>query len=474
MVENLTQQEKLQRGAQDAGAYFRNMTQFVGFTPQDAGAIREAALVVEKYLPQIVTDFYTNLLRYPQTRKHFYRKDGTLDQDYLQKRMHHLTNFWRRTCSGEYDDDYARYVDYVGRAHTSHGADPNIYIEERYVIGQVGFIQHAISQALYNELHEVDPDLETRAVQAWNKLMMVILETLARAYAPEVEPEATTGLKIVDREALERLAVHTYEAGLGLVRDHSVREVRVASEAEIPEGERKLVDVDGLSIGVFHHQGEWYAVHNHCLHRGGPVASGPLEGDVLVCPWHGYRYNLKNGCLLDDPSVKLDMYNVTLREGDIYLTLAASREAAEALPDTLLVDPIDSSEEPERNAAVSETVSAEYSAAETNVPAHDRPLGLNEFLVDSLHQGQIKAVQCNGESVAVFNVGGMFYATQEACTHAGGPLSLGDLRDSTVECPIHGACFNVTNGEVLQGPADQPLKTYKVVVEGGVGRVESA
>jgi len=82
--------------------------------------------VIEKHIPSIVADFYANLLRYPPTRKHFLSPDGSLNEDYLQKRRLHLTNFWRRIASGEYDDNYARYVDYVGRAHTSHGADPNI------------------------------------------------------------------------------------------------------------------------------------------------------------------------------------------------------------------------------------------------------------------------------------------------------------------------------------------------------------
>ena len=76
--------------------------------------------------------------------------------------MTHLTTFWRRTASGEYDDEYAKYVDAVGLAHTSRGADPDIYIAERYVIGQVGFMQHAVTEALHRELNDVDPDLETR------------------------------------------------------------------------------------------------------------------------------------------------------------------------------------------------------------------------------------------------------------------------------------------------------------------------
>jgi nitrite reductase/ring-hydroxylating ferredoxin subunit len=446
--QNLTQAEKIKRGAEDAGQYFRYMVEFVGFKPEDAEAIQESGLVVEKYLPTIVSEFYANLLRYPPTRKHFLRKDGTLDQDYLQKRMHHLTNFWRRTASGIYDDDYARYVDYVGRAHTSHGADPNIYIAERYVIGQVGFIQHAISKALEKELRDVDPELENRAVRAWNLLMMVILEMLARAYGDEREVEhAGSGLMQIDRQAMQQLAIDTYERGLGLGRPTECREVLVGLASEIPEGARKIVQVDELSIGLFHHKGQMVALRNHCLHRGGPVATGTLEGDTLTCPWHGYQYNVMTGELLVDPNVKLDTYPLVLKGDEIYLSIP---EAVEETTFSLM------SPEPE--------------AAPMMKPAKPA-LSKNEFLVSDVPPGKTHLVRVDGAEVAVYNVGGEFYATAENCTHAGGPLDEGTLQGSVIICPWHGSCFDVKSGEVRCGPADKPVATYKVEIDGEIGRV---
>ncbi len=141
----------VKRGAADAGKYFRYMADFVGFTSADEQAIMRTKPIVEKHLPAIVGEFYDHLLRYPPTRKVFLKKDGTLDEAYLELRMRHNANFWLRTVEGNYDDDYASYIDYVGRAHTSHGADPSIYIAERYVIGMVGFISHALSQAISSE-----------------------------------------------------------------------------------------------------------------------------------------------------------------------------------------------------------------------------------------------------------------------------------------------------------------------------------
>lgn len=455
----MTQEDKIKRGAPDSGQYFRQMMDFVGFTRQDAAAIRESSLVIEKHIPNIVADFYTHLLRYPPTRKHFLRKDGTVDHEYLQKRMHHLGNFWRRTASGEYDDEYARYVDYVGRAHTRHGADPNIYIAERYVIGQVGFMQRAINEALATELHEDDPDLERRATRAWNMIMMVILEMLARVYEETTEPDAQGKLLAVNFETVRELAIDTYEKGLGLGRPRKQQEVRAASVSEITDGERKIVEANGLSIGVFHHRGHWYALRNQCLHAGGPVCTGVLNGDTLTCPWHGYQYNVTTGELLVDPSVHLEGYPIRIEGDDLFLTVP---EPDQAFTGDLFLHSRD-----EEAGAAAEPVSP--APAPVSVPA----LKKNEFLAASVPPGQAGLVQVDGADVAIYNVGGTYYATQSACTHAGGPLNEGDLNGSEITCPWHGSCFDVTSGEVRRGPAKEPLRTYRVTMEGGIGRVES-
>jgi uncharacterized protein YbjT (DUF2867 family)/nitrite reductase/ring-hydroxylating ferredoxin subunit len=91
-----------------------------------------------------------------------------------------------------------------------------------------------------------------------------------------------------------------------------------------------------------------------------------------------------------------------------------------------------------------------------------------EFRISEVPPGSVLLVG----DVAVFNVEGGFCATQARCTHRQGPLSEGTLDGSTVTCPLHGAQFNVWTGAVLRGPAKDPLKTYRVTVEGEVGRVE--
>jgi uncharacterized protein YbjT (DUF2867 family)/nitrite reductase/ring-hydroxylating ferredoxin subunit len=98
------------------------------------------------------------------------------------------------------------------------------------------------------------------------------------------------------------------------------------------------------------------------------------------------------------------------------------------------------------------------------------PLEGNEFRISEVPPGSVLLVG----DVAVFNVDGGFCATQAKCTHRQGPLSEGVVDGSTVTCPLHGAQFNVWTGAVLRGPAQEPLKTYRVTVDGDVGRVEGA
>jgi 3-phenylpropionate/trans-cinnamate dioxygenase ferredoxin component len=442
-----TMQDKIERGAQDAGVYFRSMAQFVGFDKKQADAIYESRYIIEKHIPDIVAEFYTHLLKYPGTRKFFLSPDQTINHEYVQFRMSHLANFWRRTAYGPYDDDFARYVDYVGLAHTKRGADPHIDIAEHYVIGQVGFMQHAISEAISKELHEIDPEWEVRALKAWNLLMTVILQLLVRVYQPDGSITPPLPQEQVDPDQVKELAVGAYERGVGM---HHLQEVRqtffIGQESEIPIGERKLVKIMGLSIGIFHHPSGWYALQNKCLHAGGPVAEGRLRGDVLTCPWHGFQYNLCTGGLLDDPHARLEMYPVEIIEGQVFVKLPIMPAA------------------PADEATTSQDM---------QMPTESqRQLAKNEFRLSELKPGGIGVVEVNGESAVVFNVAGEYYALDDYCPHAGAPLSEGTLEEKTIICPWHGSCFDVTTGAVLCGPAREGVKTFTVHIDGEIGRVE--
>ncbi len=430
-METVTNQNmEAKQGAQDSGRYFQYMAQFVDFNETDAETIKQTRPIVEKHLPELVTKFYSHLLRHPPTRKFFLKRDGSIDQPYVELRMRHLTNFWLHVASGSYDERFAGYVDYVGRAHTSHGADPSIYIAERYVIGQVGFMQHAIGEAISKELRQQDEAFEIRAIAAWDKLLMVILEMLARAYGNEREAETFEPIQSIDQQMVERLALEAVELEEGTGPAVVYKDIVAARVDEIPDGERKILNINNLSIGLFHHKGNWYALKNICLHRGGPVCTGTLEGDTLTCPWHGFQYSVTDGHLLVDDSAHLDSYHIQVRDGEIHLFVPDRAPLAEL-----------------------------------------HKLQENEFRASEVAAGQIKLVRVDEENVAVFNVGGTFFATQEACTHQGGPLSEGTLEGNCITCPIHGSRFDVTTGSVVRGPAIKPIKTYLVEVKDDIASV---
>jgi nitrite reductase/ring-hydroxylating ferredoxin subunit len=93
--------------------------------------------------------------------------------------------------------------------------------------------------------------------------------------------------------------------------------VVVAAAGEIPPGGRKLVEVAGRSIGVFHVEGEYFALRNRCPHQGGPLCEGKLgswieadrpgeyaltrPNEMIRCPWHGWEFDLRTGQSYWDP-----------------------------------------------------------------------------------------------------------------------------------------------------------------------------
>ena len=97
----------------------------------------------------------------------------------------------------------------------------------------------------------------------------------------------------------------------------------------------------------------------------------------------------------------------------------------------------------------------------------------NEFHLSEVPPGTVKCVELDDQAIAVFNVEGTFYATQNECTHAEGPLCEGTLEGAFIECPWHGSKFDVRTGAVTMRPAKEPLKTYRVVLEGDLGCVEA-
>lgn len=80
--------------------------------------------------------------------------------------------------------------------------------------------------------------------------------------------------------------------------------------------------------------------------------------------------------------------------------------------------------------------------------------------------GRMKCINLKGHRIALYNLGGEFFATQESCTHAEASLCDGDVSGDEVVCPLHFATFNIRTGECTGPPANEDLMTYAVRIVG--------
>jgi len=93
--------------------------------------------------------------------------------------------------------------------------------------------------------------------------------------------------------------------------------VRVAGTADIAPGSGATVEVGDKSFAVFNVEGSYYAIDNTCVHRGGPLGEGEMEGNTVTCPWHGWTYDVTTGRCLSNPSACVKSYPVTIEGADI-------------------------------------------------------------------------------------------------------------------------------------------------------------
>jgi NAD(P)H-dependent nitrite reductase small subunit len=95
--------------------------------------------------------------------------------------------------------------------------------------------------------------------------------------------------------------------------------LKVAALSDVPEGGGIQVDAKGRPIALFKVQGQVYAIDNTCLHRGGPLAEGFVQGTAVSCPWHGWRFDVTNGVCLMNPSAKVPCFPVSVEGNDVFV-----------------------------------------------------------------------------------------------------------------------------------------------------------
>jgi nitrite reductase (NADH) small subunit len=99
------------------------------------------------------------------------------------------------------------------------------------------------------------------------------------------------------------------------------RRVRVGQATDLPAGEGRVVDAEGKALALFNVDGVFYALDNACSHRGGPLGEGEIEGAVVVCPWHAWRWDVKTGANVNNPAVRMACFPVSLDGGNVFVEL---------------------------------------------------------------------------------------------------------------------------------------------------------
>lgn len=135
---------------------------------------------------------------------------------------------------------------------------------------------------------------------------------------------------------------YTQECQTGISKELRVPELYAGSEGDYQEGDRKILIMDGQEVGIFRIKGAFHAFHNHCVHQGGPVCQGKIIPRVeeelaqdrtsqglrfsedhihIVCPWHGFEYDLETGAHPGRAKLRLKKLDVTVRNGEVYVSL---------------------------------------------------------------------------------------------------------------------------------------------------------
>lgn len=200
--------------------------------------------------------------------------------------------------------------------------------------------------------------------------------------------------------------------------------VEVAKVTDVPPGSATTVEIQGQTVALVNVDGAFCAVQDKCPHAGASLGEGTLDGWTLHCPLHDAAFDVRSGAVLGGPADEAVRTYAVEVEGDMVKVAAGSFVEVAREPD--------------------------------------------------LAPGEVTAVDAGGKAVALANVGGAFCAVQDTCPHAGASLAEGRLDGWALQCPLHGASFDVRSGEALGGPAPTDAVAYPVKVEDGAVKVAAA
>ena len=98
--------------------------------------------------------------------------------------------------------------------------------------------------------------------------------------------------------------------------------VKVCKTSDVKPGSGRSLDIDGKAIGIFNVDGKFYAINDVCGHRGGPLGEGEMDATTVICPWHGWRYNVTTGENELLPNLPTQKFEVKVEEDDVLVDLS--------------------------------------------------------------------------------------------------------------------------------------------------------
>jgi NAD(P)H-dependent nitrite reductase small subunit len=99
--------------------------------------------------------------------------------------------------------------------------------------------------------------------------------------------------------------------------------VKVAKAADVEEGKGLIVWAGNLKVALFRCDGAVYAIRNQCPHMGGDLGEGLLTGDIVRCPWHGWKFSVKTGQSPEAELVGVRTFEVKIEGEDVYVGVGA-------------------------------------------------------------------------------------------------------------------------------------------------------
>jgi nitrite reductase/ring-hydroxylating ferredoxin subunit len=98
--------------------------------------------------------------------------------------------------------------------------------------------------------------------------------------------------------------------------------VKVATRSQLQPGKVLKVVAEGKEIALCNVDGKFFATTTMCPHQGGPLDEGELDGTTIICPWHGWMFNVADGCAVMNPKLKIKTYPVEIQGDDIYVNVS--------------------------------------------------------------------------------------------------------------------------------------------------------